>query len=275
MRLPSLRLPGCRHGGGRELSARSKRRGGAALPQQQKPRSQPGPGGCKPLARACAGPLRPGTWPSSSSALASGRRSRGPSRAPQTLLHVLTQAEEPRGVERSRKEPHLRGMVCAGQTPGPPDHDFLYLLPTPTQRRAGSTPVVTARGQCQLPSSPPGHRAPALPTTPSSTVTSGQQLLGFSSEGAPAWESFPSHSKLLFRPRAHRLPRATTAEARGHRGCAPAAGARPPQAAARACHRSRPTVPQLAAALGPLSLRPPQPARCSPRPCRLSGARSL
>lgn len=215
--------------------------GGPALLQQQKPSSQPDPGGCKPLARACAGLIRPATWPSSSSALASGRRSRGPSRAPQTLLHVRTQAEEPRGVERSRKEPHLRGMVCAGQTSGPLDRDFLYLLPTPAQRRAGSTPVVTARRQRQLPSSSLGHRAPALPATPSSTVTSGQQLLGFSSEGAPAWDSFPSHSKILLRPRAtvsseqppqklarteavpHRLARALPRQQQ-----APAAGPGPP-----------------------------------------------
>lgn len=154
-------------------------------------------------------------------------------------------------MERSRKEPHLRGMVCAGQTSGPLDRDFLYLLPTPAQRRAGSTPVVTARGQRQLPRFPPGRRAPALPATPSSTVTSGQQLLGFASEGAPAWDSFPSHSKILLRPRAHRLLRATTAEARAHRGCAPPAGTRPPQAAASVCRRSRPTVLQLAAARGP------------------------
>lgn len=154
-------------------------------------------------------------------------------------------------MERSRKEPHLRGMVCAGQTLGPLDRDFLYLLPMPAQRRAGSTPVVTARGQCQLPSSPPGRRAPALPATPSSMVTLGQQLLGFSSEGVPVWESFPSHSKILFRPRAHRLLQATTAEAGEHGGCAPPAGTRPPQAAASACRRSRPTIPQLAVARGP------------------------
>lgn len=97
-------------------------------------------------------------------------------------------------MQRLREEPHLRGVVCAGQTLGPQDCAFLYLLPTPSQRRAGSTPAGTARGQRQLPSSPP-----------SSMVTSGQQLLGFPSEGAPEWDFFPSHSKILFRPRAPRL----------------------------------------------------------------------
>lgn len=114
---------------------------------------------------------------------------------------------ELRGVQHSRKEPRLRGVVCAGQTAGPPDCAFLYLLPTPSQRlnTCGDGPRVAPAPRLS------SHFYGDLRTA----------AAGLSLRRSPQWDFFPSHSKILFKPRASRLLRAATAESRAHRGCAP------------------------------------------------------
>lgn len=137
---------------------------------------------------------------------------------------------ELRGVQRSRKEPRLWGAVCAGQTAGPPDCAFLYLLPTPSQRfnTCGDSP----------------RAAPAPRLSSQFHGDLRTAAAGLSLRRSPQWDFFPSHSKILFKPR----PLASFEQPlqnleRTEVVPPPASGARPPQVATSTRLRPWPASP--------------------------------